>query len=94
MVASERVPAALVYTMLGYQPNSLLLQQLGVPLDAATGIPAHDPSTMETAVPGVFIAGVLASGFDANKTFIENGRHHGDLIAARLRGQKASNVGR
>jgi thioredoxin reductase (NADPH) len=39
---------------------------------------------METAVPGVFIAGVLASGFDANKTFIENGRHHGDLIAASL----------
>jgi len=49
-----------------------------------TGIPAHDPATMETAVPGVFIAGVLASGFDANKTFIENGRHHGDLIAAAL----------
>jgi thioredoxin reductase (NADPH) len=35
-------------------------------------------------VPGVFIAGVLASGCAANKTFIENGRHHGDLIAARL----------
>ena len=40
---------------------------------------------MQTNVPGVFIAGVLASGHDANKTFIENGRHHGDLIAARLR---------
>jgi len=32
---------------------------------------------------------VLASGFDANKTFIENGRHHGDLIAARLRSETA-----
>jgi len=82
----ERVPAALVFTMLGYQPNSFLLQQLGVPLDPCTGVPAHDPATMETAVSGVFIAGVLASGFDANKTFIENGRHHGDLIAARLAG--------
>jgi thioredoxin reductase (NADPH) len=82
----ERVPAAQVYPMLGYQPNSWLLQRLGVPIDAVTGIPAHDPATMETAVPGVFLAGVLASGFDANKTFIENGRHHGDLIAARLAG--------
>ena len=84
----ERVPAAHVYLMLGYQPNALLLQQLGVTLDAVTGVPAHDPATMETDVPGVFIAGVLASGFDANKTFIENGRHHGELIAAGLVGSR------
>ncbi|HEX6632005.1 MAG TPA: YpdA family putative bacillithiol disulfide reductase [Gemmatimonadaceae bacterium] len=81
-----RVRAEQVYLMLGYQPNNELLQQLDVPIDAATGIPAHDPATMETSVPGVFMAGVLASGYDANKTFIENGRHHGDLIAAALAG--------
>jgi thioredoxin reductase (NADPH) len=80
----ERVPADHVYLMLGYQPNAALLHALAVPIDPTTGIPAHDPATMETAVPGVFIAGVLASGYDANKTFIENGRHHGDLIASRL----------
>jgi thioredoxin reductase (NADPH) len=79
-----RVPAQHVYLMLGYQPNSGLLTQLGVPLDEETGVPEHDPATMETSVPGVFIAGVLASGFDANRTFIENGRHHGGLIAAAL----------
>jgi len=80
----ERVAADHVYLMLGYQPNAELLRTLDVPIDPATGIPAHDPATMETAVPGVFIAGVLASGYDANKTFIENGRHHGDLVAAAL----------
>ncbi|MGH7632887.1 MAG: hypothetical protein ACRENC_04105, partial [Gemmatimonadaceae bacterium] len=48
--------------------------------------PAHNPVTMETVVPGVFIAGVIASGNDANKTFIENGRFHGDLIARALIG--------
>jgi thioredoxin reductase (NADPH) len=80
----ERVPAEHVYLMLGYQPNAELLVALGVPLDPQTGVPAHDPATMETSVPGVFMAGVLASGYDANKTFIENGRHHGDLIASRL----------
>jgi thioredoxin reductase (NADPH) len=80
----ERIAAEHVYLMLGYQPNAGLLRQLGVPIDPATGIPTHDPTTMETALPGVFIAGVLASGYDANKTFIENGRDHGTLIAERL----------
>jgi len=81
---SERLPAQHVYLMLGFQPNTTLLEQLGVPIDPTTGIPRHDPATMETTVPGVFLAGVLASGCEANKTFIENGRHHGDLIAARI----------
>lgn len=80
----ERVAAEHVYLMLGYQPNAALLRQLAVPIDPATGIPTHDPTTMETALPGVFIAGVLASGYDANKTFIENGRDHGTLIVAEL----------
>ncbi len=82
----DRVPAEHVYLMLGYQPNNELLLQLGVPIDPANGIPEHDPATMETTVPGVFIAGVIASGYDANKTFIENGRNHGELIARKLAG--------
>src|SRR5690606_5213526 len=85
----ERVPARHVYLMLGYQPNNDLLVQLGVPIDPATGIPEHDSETMETAVHGVFIAGVIASGYDANKTFIENGRNHGELIARKLAGAAA-----
>ncbi len=68
----------------GFLPNTTLLEQLGVPLDPETGVPAHDPATMETAVPGVFIAGVIASGYNANRIFIENGRDHGDMIARRL----------
>ncbi|MFI5249633.1 MAG: YpdA family putative bacillithiol disulfide reductase [Gemmatimonadales bacterium] len=73
-----------VYLMTGFTPNTGLLQQLGVSVDAATGIPAHDKSTMETDVERVFVAGVLASGYDANKVFIENGRGHGVSIARRL----------
>ncbi|HET7620521.1 MAG TPA: YpdA family putative bacillithiol disulfide reductase, partial [Gemmatimonadaceae bacterium] len=87
---AERVRAEQVYLMLGYQPNNDLLVQLGVPIDSDTGVPRHDPETMETAVPGVFIAGVIASGYDANKTFIENGRHHGELIARKLTGSVTS----
>lgn len=80
----ERVPADRVYLMTGYTPSSALLDSLGIFVDPATGIPAHDPATMETSAKNVFIAGVLASGNDANKIFIENGRDHGELIAAHL----------
>jgi len=80
----ERVAADHVFLMIGYMPNAELLYQLDVRIAPDSGIPEHDPSTMETSVPGVFIAGVIASGYDANKTFIENGRNHGELIARRL----------
>lgn len=85
----ERLPASFVYVMTGFAPNTDLLKQVGVPIDAVTGIPAHDPETLETTVPGVFIAGVVVAGFDANKVFIENGRYHGDRIVARLLGRSA-----
>jgi thioredoxin reductase (NADPH) len=85
----ERLPATFVYVMTGFAPKVDLLRDIGVPVDSATGIPSHDPATLETAVPGVFIAGVVVAGFDANKVFIENGRYHGDKIVARILGQNA-----
>ncbi|MGH7507206.1 MAG: YpdA family putative bacillithiol disulfide reductase [Longimicrobiales bacterium] len=78
--ALEEIGNDWVLAMTGYTPDPELLKALGVDFDAATGIPAHDRETMETNVPGVFIAGVLAAGNDANKVFIENGREHGDRI--------------
>ena len=76
-----------VLAMTGWRPDRALLHGLGVETDPVTGIPAHDPETMETNVPGVYIAGVIAAGFNANKIFIENGREHGGLIAGRLAGR-------
>jgi thioredoxin reductase (NADPH) len=82
----SRIPATRVYVMTGFAPDTTLLREAGVPIDAGTGIPAHDPETLETTVPGLFIAGVVVAGFDANKVFIENGRYHGDKIVSRLMG--------
>ncbi len=76
--------ATQVYLMTGYQPECSLLERVGVGIDPESGVPDHDPRTMETTAPGLFMAGVLASGYAANRTFIETGRHHGDLIAARV----------
>ncbi len=67
-----------VLAMTGYRPDPRLLRELGVTLDAES-VPAHDPETMETDVPGVFIAGVVAGGNRPDRVFIEDGRHHGPL---------------
>ena len=83
----ERLGARFVYVMTGFAPNTELLRASGVAIDPVTGVPAHDPDTLETEVAGLFIAGVVVAGFDANKVFIENGRFHGDRIIARLLGR-------
>lgn len=83
-----------VLALTGWRANPTILGALGVPVDPETGIPHHDPATMETPVPGVFIAGVLAAGHDANRIFIENGREHGALIVnAILEGSRPTPVG-
>jgi thioredoxin reductase (NADPH) len=85
----ERLKADRVYLMTGFAPSLELLRESGVSIDARTGIPAHDPDTLETSVPGLYIAGVVVAGYDANKVFIENGRYHGDRIVAHLLGEHA-----
>ena len=81
----ETVPADFVVALTGYRADLRLLRSLGVQVDDTTGVPRHDAVTMETNVPGVYIAGVLSSGFDANKIFIENGREHGGRICDHIK---------
>lgn len=73
-----------VFAMTGYHPDHHFLQTMGVKIDQETGRPLHHPETMETNVSGIYIAGVIAAGNNANEIFIENGRFHGALIAAHL----------
>lgn len=77
---TETVAADAVLAMTGYHTDHAMLTALGVHIAADTGVPEHDPETMETNVPGVYLAGVIAAGRDANKIFIENGRDHGERI--------------
>jgi thioredoxin reductase (NADPH) len=81
---SEQIPADAVLAMTGYHADTSLLQRLGVPVDPGTGVPAHDESSMVTPIPGCYLAGVIASGNDANRLFIENARGHGELIVRHL----------
>jgi thioredoxin reductase (NADPH) len=69
-----------VLALTGYHPDVSLMQKAGVVVDADTLIPQHDPDTYETNVKGLYIAGALTVGREANKVFIENGRLHGEKI--------------
>lgn len=80
----HEIPNDFVFAMTGYRPDHEMLRQMGVKIEEETGRPFFSPKTMETNVPGIFIAGVIAAGNDANEIFIENGRFHGELIAREI----------
>jgi thioredoxin reductase (NADPH) len=79
---AREIPNDFLVAMTGWHADPYLLRALGVTIDEDTGIPCHDRETMATDVPGVYLAGVIAAGHDANKIFIENGREHGGRIVA------------
>jgi thioredoxin reductase (NADPH) len=72
-----------VFAMTGYRPNIDFLKKMGIQFTNGD-TPAHDPKTLETNIPGVYIAGVISAGSDGSKVFIENSRHHGKLIMERI----------
>lgn len=70
-----------VLAMTGYQPNFSLLKSMGITIgDDDMKTPSHNPETMETNVPGIFLAGVICGGLQTNKWFIENSRVHAEVI--------------
>lgn len=79
-----------VFAMTGYHPDYGLLTNVGVEVDQETGRPMINQETMETNVPNLFIAGVIAAGNNANEIFIENGRFHGGQIAKAIQEKEES----
>ena len=73
-----------VFLLTGYHPDRELLADAGVRVDPETLVPAHDPETLETNVPGLFVAGAIVSGRQTGRIFIENGRFHGEAIVAAI----------
>ena len=80
------IPTNFVYALTGYHPDEVLLGRLGVEPDPAdeARAPLFDPATHETTRPGLFVAGTVCGGRATSRWFIENGRHHAQLIAAHL----------
>ena len=70
-----------VLLLTGYRPNFEFLKNIGIDLsDDGKRIPQYDENTMETNVPGIYLAGVICGGMETHKWFIENSRVHAKMI--------------
>ncbi len=75
-----------VFALTGYHPDFTFIEKLGIRLDELNDrCPIHDPASLESNIPGIYLAGVIVAGERTNEIFIENGRFHGKLIADSLR---------
>src|SRR6266540_1590434 len=66
----ERIPATRVYALIGFHPDFELFQRIGIAFDAASGRPEINPETLETSVPGVFVAGSVTAGTKISEIFV------------------------
>jgi thioredoxin reductase (NADPH) len=74
------IPNDFVMAMTGYKPNFDQLKKWGLVLSDDKFIPQYNPETMETNLPGLYLAGVVCGGLDTHLWFIENSRIHADMI--------------
>jgi thioredoxin reductase (NADPH) len=88
----KRLAATQVFALTGYHPDFAFMQSLGVRLDAVTCKPELNPETLESNVPGIYLAGVVIGGRHTSEIFIENGRFHGKQIVRALTAGKSVNV--
>jgi thioredoxin reductase (NADPH) len=69
-----------IMAMTGYKPNFDQLKRWGLILSEDKFTPQYNPETMETNLPGLYLAGVVCGGLDTHLWFIENSRIHADMI--------------
>jgi thioredoxin reductase (NADPH) len=80
-----RIKNDFVFALTGYHPDYDFLRAMGIELSSDQCRPVCDPITLESNVPGIYVAGVIVAGSRTNEIFIENGRFHGQQIAAHLK---------
>ena len=73
-----------VFAMTGYHPDFDFLESMGVRFEGQDRLPVCNTETLESNVPGIYLAGVIVAGARTSEIFIENGRFHGRLIARAL----------
>ncbi len=69
-----------MYALIGFHPDFELFRRIGIVLEDETCIPALDRATLQTNVPGVYMAGSITEGRAISSVFIENGRFDGEKI--------------
>lgn len=75
------IPNDYVIALTGYQPNFAFLRKIGITLSDDERLqPLYDPATMQTNIPGLYLAGVVCGGMNTHVWFIENSRVHASMI--------------
>ncbi len=75
------IPNDYVIALTGYQPNFAFLRKTGIVLSDDERLqPLYDSATMETNIPGLYLAGVVCGGMNTHVWFIENSRVHASMI--------------
>lgn len=81
------VAADFVLSLIGYEADMSLAKSAGVELNGSSQVPMFNPKTMETNIPGLFVAGTAVGGTQERyKVFIENCHVHVLRIVAALTG--------
>jgi thioredoxin reductase (NADPH) len=87
LLGEEKVVTDAVLVLIGFVADMTLCRMAGVELSPERQVPAFDPRTMESNVPGLYLAGTVIGGTQDNyQVFIENGHEHIDRIVAALTG--------
>ena len=82
------VPADFVLLMTGYEQDHALLKLAGIELNGPQACPVFDERTMETNIPGIYVAGTATGGTQERYTvFLENCHVHVERIVAAIRGE-------
>lgn len=83
------IPNDFVLAMTGYEPDTTLIERAGAYVDHSTGKPELN-EYLESTAPGLYVAGTLVAGQDANVVFIENSREHGPRIVGHILSKQLS----
>lgn len=84
---THSVEADFVLLLTGYTQDKTLFESAGVILEGDNRAPQHDPATMMTNVPNLFVAGTAAAGTqNAFKLYIENSHPHVTKIIEAITG--------
>lgn len=84
------VPADFVLVQIGYEADMSLFEMAGVSLHGDNRMPKFDRRTMQTDVPGLYVAGTASAGTQTRyRVFLENCHVHTQRIVAHLTGHSA-----
>jgi thioredoxin reductase (NADPH) len=88
-------PADFVLLLTGYEADMRLFELAGVTLAGEARAPVYDPETMETDVPGVYVAGTAAAGQHQKRysLFVENTHVHVGRIVKAITGRWPEKLG-